>query len=161
MADTALALWAAAADPATPAYALLLAAEDLTSEVFFKVLDNRFSYDPAKAKFSTWIFNIAKNTLIDYCRKKRPMDDIDEETDIAGKTNIEEEFIATENAEALKAALSELNIREYNIVHMRYSRELSYKQIAEEMSLSESNVSVILTRSLKKLKKLLESKIDV
>jgi RNA polymerase sigma-70 factor (ECF subfamily) len=89
------------------------------------------------------------------------MENIDEEITLADNADMYEEIIATENAAALNEALSALSLREYNIVHMRYYRELTYKQIAQEMALSESNVSVILTRTLKKLRKILESKIAV
>jgi RNA polymerase sigma-70 factor (ECF subfamily) len=138
------------------------AAEDLTEDVFFKALNKRFTYNPRKAQFSTWIFTIAKNALIDYYRKMRPsvdIDDKDEEAPVPSETDTEEEFFAAVKSETLKKALAELSPREYNVVYMRYYRDLSYRQIAMETALSESNVSVILTRSLKKLKKMLESEV--
>lgn len=44
------------------------AAEDLTSDIFSKALTNFAKYDSGKAAFSTWIFSIARNTVIDYYR---------------------------------------------------------------------------------------------
>lgn len=44
--------------------------EDLTEDVFLKVLDNLDRYDPARgAKMSTWIFVIARNAVADYRKK--------------------------------------------------------------------------------------------
>ena len=45
-------------------------AEDLTSDIFNKALTNFTKYDSGKATFSTWIFSIARNTLIDYYRRR-------------------------------------------------------------------------------------------
>ena len=45
------------------------AAEDLTSDIFNKALDGFKRFDSEKASFSTWIFSIARNTIIDYYRK--------------------------------------------------------------------------------------------
>ena len=46
------------------------AAEDLTADIFNKALTNFTKFDSGKASFSTWIFSIARNTLIDYYRKR-------------------------------------------------------------------------------------------
>ena len=44
--------------------------EDLTSDVFLKVLTNLDSYDPSRgAGLSTWIYAIARNTVADYRKK--------------------------------------------------------------------------------------------
>ena len=43
-------------------------AEDLTSDIFNKALSGFAKYDSGKAAFSTWIYSIARNTLIDYYR---------------------------------------------------------------------------------------------
>jgi len=45
-------------------------AEDITQAVFIKVWKNIKKYDKNKS-FKTWIFSIAKNTCIDYLRKKK------------------------------------------------------------------------------------------
>jgi RNA polymerase sigma-70 factor (ECF subfamily) len=47
-------------------------AEDITQETFIKAWKNLKSFDPEK-KFKTWIFQIAKNTCIDYLRKNKNM----------------------------------------------------------------------------------------
>ncbi len=45
-------------------------AEDLTSEVMLKAYENFDSFDPLKS-FSTWIYSIAHNYLVDFYKKKR------------------------------------------------------------------------------------------
>ena len=43
-------------------------AEDLTSDVFVKVYKKLDTFDPKKANVSTWIYTIARNTVIDFYR---------------------------------------------------------------------------------------------
>lgn len=43
--------------------------EDLTEDVFIKVLENFNRYDSSKANVSTWIYTIARNVVADYRRK--------------------------------------------------------------------------------------------
>ena len=45
-------------------------AEDLTSQTFFKLVDKSDKFDIQKSSPKTWLFNIAKNTLIDFYRRQ-------------------------------------------------------------------------------------------
>ena len=56
-----------------------IAAEDLTSDIFNKALTGFAKYDAGKAAFSTWIFSIARNTLIDYYRGRSRKQKLHEE----------------------------------------------------------------------------------
>lgn len=44
-------------------------AEDIASEVFIKVFNSIHTFDETKSNVKTWLFNIAKNTTIDYFRR--------------------------------------------------------------------------------------------
>lgn len=51
-------------------------AEDIASEVFIKVFNSIHTFDKTKSNVKTWLFNIAKNTTIDYFRRnsnKKPL----------------------------------------------------------------------------------------
>ncbi|KIE44613.1 RNA polymerase sigma factor, sigma-70 family protein [Clostridium argentinense CDC 2741] len=56
----------------------------------------------------------------------------------------------------LSKALNTLNTRERNIVALKFGANLKNKEIAEIVGITESNVGVILYRTMKKLKKKLE-----
>jgi len=51
-------------------------AEDLTQEVFLKIVKQPIGNEIESVK--SWIFKIAKNTLIDYYRKNKPTDELGE-----------------------------------------------------------------------------------
>ena len=53
-------------------------AEDLCADVFEKVFRKMEDYDRDKAAIGTWIFTITRNTVIDYYRKSKPTEELDE-----------------------------------------------------------------------------------
>jgi RNA polymerase sigma-70 factor (ECF subfamily) len=128
--------------------------EDLTSIIFEKALDNFEKYSSDKAAFSTWIFSIARNTLIDYYRTnaKRQTESLDETFDIVSEDDSpNEELEKKEEREYLMKCLSDLTAEEQEIIRLKFAAEFNNRQIAKILGLSESNVGVKLFRSLKKL----------
>ncbi len=129
-------------------------AEDLTSTVFEKALDNFERYSSDKAAFSTWIFSIARNTLIDYYRtkSKRQMEPLDETFEIESEDDSPGEQVEKkEEREYLRRCLLRLPDEEQEIIRLKFAAEFNNRQIAKILGLSESNVGVKLFRSLKKL----------
>ena len=58
-------------------------AEDITANVFLKVYEKLDSFDESKASLSTWIFTIARNTLIDYYRGRKVFEEVSEEMSVS------------------------------------------------------------------------------
>jgi RNA polymerase sigma-70 factor, ECF subfamily len=48
-------------------------AEDVTQQVFLKLITRLYRYDASRARFSAWILRVARNTAIDYLRQNRPL----------------------------------------------------------------------------------------
>lgn len=81
-------------------------AEDLTSVVFEKALTKYTSYDSEKAAFSTWIFSIARNTVIDHYRvsHKEQTVQLDNCTSVSSeKPSAEEEVVKAEELRTLQS----------------------------------------------------------
>jgi len=130
-------------------------AEDLTSAVFEKALTKFKSYDENKAAFSTWIFRIARNTLIDHFRVNSrratvTLEDMAEDPPADGTP--EQAVLEKETSLMLRRCLAKLSDREREIVELKFGGEMNNRQIAGVVGLSDSNVGVILYRAVRKLR---------
>ena len=86
-------------------------AQDLTSTVFEKALTKFSGFNPQKASFSTWIFTIARNTVIDHYRTYKKNEYLEEPAPIALPSpypSPEDEAIKAENTRRLRVFLSKL-----------------------------------------------------
>ena len=131
-------------------------AQDLTAVVFEKAFTRFDSFNPQKASFSTWIFTIARNTVIDHYRVYGKHEEL--VPDVEGKTNAqypspEEEAILAENTRKLRQFISHLNKREQEAIVLKYSNGMSNREIAQILNLTETNVGSILCRTIGKLRK--------
>ena len=134
-------------------------ADDVTSITFMKMNENLERYNPAVAAFSTWLFRIASNAIIDHTRRadKSNETEWDEFFDPAAPEYQEPEAQAMTNEgnRELFAALDKLSERERRIVELKYFSDMDTRAIAELMSMTEGNVRTTLSRTLAKLKKIL------
>ena len=129
--------------------------EDLTSTVFEKALASFDKYSSDKAAFATWIFSIARNTLIDYYRtnKMRQQVDLDEAVEVPSREpSPQEEVEKKAEQECLRECLSRLPEGDREIIQLKFAGEFNNRQIAKMLGLSESNVGVRLFRAVKKLR---------
>ncbi|MFC2036194.1 RNA polymerase sigma factor [Chloroflexota bacterium] len=130
-------------------------AEDLTSTVFEKTLINFSKYSKDKAKFSTWLFSIARNTIIDHYRvqSKREAISLEETAELSSEImSPDEELVKKEDLKKLRANLPRLSSKEQEIIALKFGAELNNRQIAERLNLSESNVGTKLYRAIRKLR---------
>ena len=134
-------------------------ADDVTSITFLKMNEHLDNYDPSKAAFSTWLFRIANNAIIDHTRHidRNNETEWEEFLDPAAPEHDEPErqMVTSETSRELLEAIDKLNERERRIVELRYWGEQDTRTIAEILSMSESNVRVTLHRALGKMKKFL------
>jgi RNA polymerase sigma-70 factor, ECF subfamily len=126
-------------------------AEDLTQQTFEKAWRARHSYRKNLAAFSTWIYQIARNTAADHYRRHRPEAPIDERWADPGET-LEESIQRQGEVHRLTRLLAKLPERERELVALKYGAGLTNRAIAEQTGLSESNVGTILNRVVRRLR---------
>lgn len=136
-------------------------ADDVTSITFIKMNENLDKYDPKKASFSTWLFRIAINTIVDHTRKN-PKDnetEWEEFFDPAAPEYVEPEAqtLEKESQQELLSALKKLSEKERHIIELKFFAELDTRSIADVLEMSESNVRVTIHRTLTKLKNILNT----
>ncbi|KXK27415.1 MAG: ECF RNA polymerase sigma factor SigH [candidate division WS6 bacterium OLB20] len=138
-------------------------AEDLTSDVFEKVLKSINDFQWQGITVSAWIFRIARNHVIDYYRKnsKRKKDtSLDKVVNIVASSapSAETEMQADEAEAGLYNALRELKQEDQYLVYYKFFEELSNKQISKLTGMSETNIGTRLHRIRKRLGTILEKK---
>lgn len=128
-------------------------AEDLCADVFEKAFRKREAFDESKASISTWIFTITRNTVIDYFRKTRPTEELDE--NLASEEEIDEGLLTQETLSELAAALVKLPEELQDIIVLAYYDGKPLTEIAGLMRLSYGAVKLRHQKALVQLKKLM------
>ena len=134
-------------------------ADDVVSMTFMKVYENLEKYNPTKAAFSTWLFRIASNSMLDYFRRTQSRGEVEwDETFDPPASEFEEPeskvLKAEGNAEILRA-MDKLTEKERRIVELKYFSGVGNKEIAELLGITANNVGVVLHGALKKMRKVL------
>jgi RNA polymerase sigma-70 factor (ECF subfamily) len=128
-------------------------AEDLTAQTFERALANLSRYQPAQAPFSAWLFGIAHHVVSQHYRRRLIFFPLEAVYQRAAEAVLPEDlYIAQESQACLMKAVRRLPERERNLLALKFAGGLTNRQIAAITRLSESNVGVILYRSIKQLR---------
>jgi RNA polymerase sigma-70 factor (ECF subfamily) len=146
-------------------------AEDLTIEAFAKAFKSLHKFKKDYT-FSTWLFRIATNNCIDFIRKKKLettsisssfRDDNGDDVGMDIKDvnlNPQEEAIKSQKVEIMQLIITKLPPKYQTLVNLRYFRELSYEEIAEELQAPLGTVKAQLHRARELLYDLVKDKKD-
>ena len=139
-------------------------AKELTIEAFGKAFNKIHLYVP-KYAFSTWLHSIARNNLIDYMRKKKLKTisiqneyDSEESHIFQIRANIldpQAQLEKKQRIKILRKIVEQLNPNYRALVKLRYFKEYSYEEIAQELELPLGTVKARLHRSREQLFKIL------
>jgi len=138
-------------------------AEDLTNAVFEKAFAAIGRYQPSPAQFSTWLYTIARNALIDHYSKRRlPLEsDVDQEMLQATdpQDGPEEQIVADELRKLLYNAILELTDDQRQVVGCRFFFNLSVHEVAQLLGKTEGAVKALQFRALERLHRKLAAEI--
>jgi len=134
-------------------------AEDLTQQVFIRLYKAAPSYQPT-AKFSTWLFAIARRLLInEYRRRSRKLAQPCDPADFSQAPSTDEATSA-ELEETLAHALHKLPEKQRTAMLLMQQQELTYAEIAAVMGARENSVKSWVHRARKALRQELEKMED-
>lgn len=125
-------------------------AEDLSSQVFLKVLKNisHFKSD----NFAAWLYTIARHTVIDYYRSSQEFKNIEDCWDLAAEVNLSDDAHNNFNLEKIKQAMKFLSSSDRELLIMRLWLDLPFKEIALSLNKKESAVKVSFARAMDRLR---------
>lgn len=125
-------------------------AEDVTTDSFIVALEKIDKYEKGKSQFSTWLFTIAKNLMLQEIKVQKKTVSIDIEIDEEGTTLkdfIQEEEnreyitdISYKKAEIMKKHMSNLKEPYRGVLYMREVQKMAYKDIAEQLNKNLSTI---------------------
>jgi len=131
-------------------------AEDITIQSFSKAFDKINTFNE-KYQFKTWLITISKNIHIDFIRKNKTSINLSSSQNqeaeaykiIDDNPTPEDKIIMEQNLAKLLLDIKQLKPKYQEVIHLRYFKELSYKEISREINEPMNNVKIKLLRAKK------------
>lgn len=133
-------------------------AEDVAQEVFLKAWRYRASYDPAKARVSTWLFTIARNTALNKLQSSTPTLVPEHDVELkADKQHEPEQQLQRRQIKAqLTEAIQQLAVDDRSVIALYYIDELTTAQAAAILQCSPNAFKTRLFRAREKLRAIVD-----
>ncbi|TKB43186.1 RNA polymerase sigma factor [Thalassotalea mangrovi] len=133
-------------------------AMDLMQEIFIAVFRNLSSFR-GDAKFKNWLYRIAHYRCIEFYRRKRPTQSLDDEPqEVTEESDQQPEQLMhqTQQALALANAMQRLPINQRTVVELKFFQHFTFDEIANQLGVSSNTVKSRLYSALDKLRGVLE-----
>ena len=123
-------------------------ADDLLQETFIKVYLHLSDYSE-EYTFGQWVYTIARNTLVDYVRRRADDVSIDSKfiAPMATTPSPEESVIINQRTAHFEASLAELSEDYRRIIEMRFLEEYSYEEIADKLGRPLNTIKTQIRRA--------------
>ena len=123
-------------------------AEDVTQQVFAKLLGSLPRYQPRSVPFSAWVLRVAHNAAIYHMRSRRPVP-----VEEVRAPEAADDGSARESFRDLRIALDTLPREQREVIMLRFLVGLSPREIAERMGRSEDAVNGLQHRGRRRLRR--------
>ena len=125
------------------------AAEDVTSEVFFKALRAIGRYRPSGHPFSAWLYQISVNAINDHYRSRRPAQSLDTAIAVAdGQRPVAERVVDSSEAARVWSAIDGLPPQQRIAMTLKLGEDMKLAQIGEIMGKTEGAVKLLIHRGM-------------
>jgi RNA polymerase sigma-70 factor (ECF subfamily) len=127
-------------------------ARDAVQDTFLKLCQQDIMEDDRTAP---WLFRVCRNRCIDILRKEKPVQPLTEAhaavLPAPGRSPAEETHLR-ESVSLLMKKLAALPARQAEVIRLKFQQQMSYREIAEVTSLSESHVGVLIHTGIQTLR---------
>jgi RNA polymerase sigma-70 factor (ECF subfamily) len=132
-------------------------AEDLTSEVFVKLLQSLNTARAPRDRLPGWLYRVAHNLAMDWFRKGSKHVEMPLDAELA--TDIESPLAELERRqthEQLRAALRQLTVAQQRVILLRFGEGFKLAEVARLMGKSEGAIKILQYRAVRRLRNLLD-----
>jgi len=135
-------------------------AEDLTQGIFLKVWTSLPGYKQ-KNRFSSWLYAVARNTVIDFWKKKKDwnISELGKETIKDKSKPIDETVDEERDLEKIRDLMELLTDEQQEIMILKFIQGLSNREISKILGKSEDALRQLQMRAIKTLKEYLKEKL--
>ncbi|MBX3009923.1 MAG: sigma-70 family RNA polymerase sigma factor [Caldilineaceae bacterium] len=134
-------------------------AEDLTAQVFLKMLEAIRSDKAWHSSFSGWLYRIAHNAVIDYYRQRDRQQQVSLEDTLTATASDHNPVVMAEvslDAERLRAAIGRLTGEQAEVITLRFLEGYSISEVAEMLDKTEGSIKALQYRAVTTLRQILQ-----
>jgi RNA polymerase sigma-70 factor (ECF subfamily) len=139
-------------------------AEDLCQETFYKAYRSLQTFREVEASFSTWLYTIARNTVLSELRKQKmqqvSLEDSGIQPQVSADSQPEHSILRHEKVSMVRKAINNLPEKQRSALILREYYQLDYQEIASILGQTVSSVKSLLFRARASVKMQLEPYIE-
>ncbi|PKQ28096.1 MAG: RNA polymerase subunit sigma-70 [Candidatus Anoxymicrobium japonicum] len=138
--------------------------QDLTGQTFLKAFENIDSYEMRDVAFSSWLYQIAHNLIVDFFRRESKQERVpfeDNPPTVSPHGNPVEAVISDMESERLYKAMRKLTHNQREVLILKFIDNLSNAHIAEIMGVSVGAVKSTQKRGLLSLNRILGNSSEI
>jgi RNA polymerase sigma-70 factor (ECF subfamily) len=134
-------------------------AEDLTAQVFVRMLEAVQSGQPWRTSFSGWLYRIAHNLVIDHYRRNRRATFVEMDEAVPSRSSDGDPVRSVESSfdrEHLRQALGSLTQEQVQVITLRFLEDLSIAEVANIMDKTEGAIKALQYRAVLSLRRVMQ-----
>lgn len=130
-------------------------AEDIASEVFFRLVDNIGKSNGPQKTLRGWLFQVARNEIYRQHGKRRKMPTTTLEEWVPASDDVEAEFAQRAGIDRVRKALQMLSSEQQEVLILRFAEALSLEETADMMGKSVSAIKSLQFRAVESIRRIL------
>lgn len=136
-------------------------AEDLTGDVFVRVIRAIQAEHFWHTSFQAWLFRIAHNLVVDHYRRQPPTIELElDENMVASEDNLVTAVVKRLSSQHLRAAINNLTSDQQQVLALRFGSGMTAREVAEIMQKSVGAIEALQHRALATLRRMLKKDIE-
>jgi RNA polymerase sigma-70 factor (ECF subfamily) len=132
-------------------------AEDLTAEVFLRVIEGLPDYEPSGAPFAAWLYRIAQARVADHFRQEQRKETVDLWEDWpSGDDSLAAKVEWSFRQEKLREAINQLTPEQQHVIILKFVEGLKNAEVAQILGKTEGAIKSLQKRALAALQRLMK-----